>query len=231
MYKPQDMERPQYPMFKKVNGRIISFLSLKAALAIGVAVVFAIILALVLGIPTKDVSVATTDTDKLSAKTLLQAQRAAAALPEVEAEMAPLQNEAGTGPKTGLTSEQTVTYNELSQEKLKCKSTLTSYTSKTTSELTSLAKENGITRHTTDEEIEARVPNEKIESQQVVSVPARWAVALAIVGLAFMLFSEFGERSLAEKLMLTRKYATSQHVYKYKRHTGSHYDRQEALRS
>lgn len=228
MYRPQDPERPQYPMFKKVNGRIVSFLSLKAALALGASVLVAVLLAVALSIPKVEAVVQTTQQERLEAQTVLTAERAAAALAPAQSELATYRAEGGSGPKTGLNDKEYQHYLELSQEVSKCNAVLSACTAYAPAQLREMASGHGITRATTDAELEEMVPLEKDELQDAVAVPLRWAVALAVIGLSLIMLCEVnGERSLALKLIDSMRFAAAQHTYEYRRTAGSHYGAKE----
>ena len=225
MYRPSDMERPQYPMFKKVNGRIISFLSLKGALALGASVLFAIALAFLLGVPKVAVEVKTTQAEQLEVKTILNAEHAAVSRDATQTELALYQNETHTGAKTGITEDEYARYLELSQELSKYDAILSACTKYSEDELTLMAKEDGITYETTQDALEDKVLLVKTEQTDAIALPVRWAVAIAVIGLALMLLCEFGgERSLALKLIDSARFSSAQHTYTYKRCTGSHFE-------
>ena len=212
-------------MFKKVNGRIISFLSLKGAFALGVSVLFAIALAFLLGVPKTSVEVKTTQAEQLEAKTILSAEHAAVSRASVQTELAQYQNDTQTGPKTDITELEYSRYLELTQELSKYDAILSSCTKYTDVELTRMAKEDGITYETTEVELESKVPLVKTEAIDAIALPVRWAVAIAIIGLALMLLCEFGgERSLALKLIDSARFSRAQHTYTFKRCTGSHFE-------
>ena len=221
MYRPEDTKAPRYPVFEKLNGRIIPWISGKGALVIIAAFIIAASFIHLTAAWTRTVEVETTDAERAEALSHLSQVRDVAVYDEAEAEVGRLSDGQGA-PREDLTEEERERYYELISERAIAMRSIAAVISTDLAEMRREAESLGITARTTDEELAAFVPATKTAERRVVGAPVAVLVAGAIVLAAAALMVEPREgMNLYRLLREERAFKAKQHEYLYARRAGS----------
>ena len=190
MYKPLDEDNPQYPVFAKVNGRIISFLSRKAVLIIGITIVLCASLFIAADSIKQWVDTPLPATEKARLYDNLKAQRAAVQYQRIKSDMAAYEEEGVVRPNLSLEEKQA--YQDLKSRISMLEVALSVYNANQRDDLVHKAKEAGIGQ-ASDDELEAMVPNTKPEEVPVIDDFLRFILFVFIpVGIVISLVVEIG---------------------------------------
>lgn len=216
MYTPLDKGNPQYPFFKRINGRIISFLSARGAVAIGLAVLLALLLTSTVGKITTSSEVELTEHERVSAEERYKAYRAALVDAEIAEDLAPFY-ESETVLKDGLTQEEVDEAVSLRNERSANATYLVGYEDFELDGLRAEAAENGITASTSDAEISSMVPATKTVEEPVFDmffvISFFWVLPIGFVALMFLELD--GSSSFYTYLRDYVRYHRRQHRYYY----------------
>ena len=221
MYRPEDPKAPRYPVFEKVNGRIVPWLSAKGALAIIAACVLAGMFIHLSASWTRTVDVALADGDHADEVAHLERVRDVATYDEVEAELALLADSTGA-PREDLTDEERERYYELVGERAIAMRTVAVLVSSDLAELRAEAQELGITSSTTDAELAELIPPTRPEERRVIAAPLAILIAgiIVIAGAALFIEPREGE-NLYRLIREDKEFRSKQHEYLYAHRTGS----------
>lgn len=224
MYQPSNAERPEYPVFSRVNGRILSFLPGKGALVVLAAAALSLVLVSGIGGIVREEEVPLSEYEALQELERLKAERASLRVEEVEARIAEAEAAACQGPSSEGDAEDDLV--RLKGELSALEVTLGSLSSSELERLKAQALEDGVGSEDGDEELREKVPPTKREEIPVVD--GMTCVALfgfAPIATALVLVVEpSGMPSIASCIASKLRYARKQHVYFYCRSA----DREEA---
>lgn len=197
MYVPTDAKNPQYPVFARIDGRIVPFLSARCAVALVAAGVIACVLWAASGQILHEDVVAMTPAQTAEARDDLKAQLYAAKLDAAEEALSILADEDGK-PREDLDQKDLAAYQDAESERKSCESMLAAYSPAERASLVDRARESGIGAGMDLEGIERMVPTEMEVVEPVLDPLTRFAlcVLLPIVG-AGALFGEVGGMSIA----------------------------------
>lgn len=220
MYKPNDMNRPQYPVFRKVDGKIIPLFSGKAIVTVMVVILLCIAVFTTTGSITKTIEVNTTALEQNNELTDLKAQRAAMAYQQTRQEMEKLENEQGDKLST-LSIDQEKRYNELQNDADSKSLILASYTDEQQARLIISAQENDINPDTNDEELKTFVKMTRTEEVPVIDDFVRGIFLIFLpIGITLALVAEYEGNSLSKALMRMIYFKRKQHVFYYAKERG-----------
>lgn len=221
MYRPEDSAAPRYPVFEKVNGRIIPFVSAKGAAVVVAAALLAVLFIHFAANLTRDVTVALTQEEVAEEMARLESVRNVAALDEISSELEALTAASGT-PRADLGPEELERYYELVADKSIATRSVAMLVSAEISAMRTEAKELGITSSTTDEDLFSLIDTTKTQAKRIIGSPATILIALIIVSLAIgMVFEPAEGRNLYRLLVDMRRFNAKQHEYLYARTSGS----------
>lgn len=217
MYRPIDKLNPEYPVFKKVNGRIISFLSMKAFFACMAAVLVSIVLYVILGKVAYTETVAMDELERAESQNLYVAEWAALRMPEVEKALSQYTTSDGKA-KSDLSAGQRQTYLEYANERAALEIKIAGGGGASLEDLAEAACRNGLTAQMYEGEAIALAPVTKEVRTPYLSSMVRFSIGLLIVGFTILLSIEpGGSRSLAKSLIDLRHFSKKQHVFVYRR--------------
>ena len=224
MYPDIENANDTWPIFAKVDGRIIPWLDMKGLLILGAALLLAFGLNHVLSGWTHEVEVAKTQDEIELEYTELARARTAASLDSVTEELASLSLATGE-PRQDLAEDELERYYELLATSSLLKKETAAMLSSELIAARSLAQEQNITQTTSDEELLAMIELTRTDTLRVVPATVSLFVCALIVlaAAAFVLEPEEG-RTLAGYLTESRKFNKKQHEYLYSRLTGSYTD-------
>lgn len=217
MYKPTDVERPQYPVFAKVNGRIIPFLSIKGVIAIAATLALGIGLFVAFSMLTHEIDIEVAQADRSIEYDSFKAQRAAVRLDAAQDELAPYEDGDGK-PRADLSAEDKMRYQEIVAGRSSVEVTLSVYTPDQRADLAVRAAENGIAAETSDAELEAMVAKTKREVVPVIDDFMRFVIFVFLpLGACIASVVEIDGMSLVSAISDRVAFRRKQHVYFYRR--------------
>lgn len=217
MYKPQDDDRPQYPVFAKVNGRIIPFLSLKGFLAIAAVLVVGVGLFFAAAAVTHEVDVDVPPAEQSAEHDAIKAQRSAVQYDAARRSLEPYVDGEGAV-RADLGVEERIEYQELSSKASSLEVVLSMYSPSQRADLAERAAERGITAETSDEELEGMVATTRRATVPVMDDFMRFLVFIFIpVGAAISAVFEVDGMSLVSAIGDRVSYRRKQHVFFYRR--------------
>lgn len=217
MYRPEDKKNPQYPVFARLNGRVISWLSLKCFVATVAAAVLAVALWAGLGSLTQHVSSPLTAEQSLAYRTELDQERSVLQLDTAKAALEPYLAADGSI-KEGLSESQFAEGYDLQVRVGELESVTSLLSDEEIAALRSEAAKDGVTAETTDEELDAMVPDYADEEVPLVSGQVRFALAVCLVAFALFFSAEWLDGpSLAYLIRQRVAYNRQQHAFRYRK--------------
>lgn len=217
MYKPSDATNPQYPVFRKLNGRIIPFLGARGIAAIAATLALGVLLFAATGNIVHDVNVDVSASDMQLERENLRAERAAVQLGEAQARLAPYQAEGGAA-RDDLTAEERGAYQEAKAAASAAEIALAIYGPDQRTALSAAAAADGIAADTTDEELQSKVVTSRIEIRPVVDDLLRFAaLVFAPTVIAVVVVFESDGTSLASLVADRLAFNRKQKTYYYSR--------------
>ena len=214
-------ETAEWPIFAKVDGRIIPWMSVKGAIVLGVALLLAFFINHELSSLTYVAEVAKTGDEMALDLERLVVARDALALDETESELASLSAPDGS-PRVDLAEEELERFYDLTAREALLRRRVSGLLSSELIAARELADDYGITGLTGDEELSALVPTEKQVARRVVSQPVCLILlAFFVIATAAFVLEPTEGRTLAGYFISLRRFSASQHEYLYRRSTGS----------
>lgn len=201
MYQPENAERPQYPMFPKVNGRVLSFLSGAGVAAVALTAALGIALFSLTGLIVRETQVPLSQAERAEEVGMLTAARDLLVLDQAEAALAEIDQDS-----SGQASPER---QQLAERRQAAALSLASVDEADYPLLLAEAERRGISAETTDEEIEAMAASTKTAVEPYLGDFERGVALIAApAALALMLFVEpAGCPSLASVLMDARAFS------------------------
>lgn len=221
MYKPLDPDVPQYPVFAKVNGRIIPFLSAKGFAAIAAAVLLGTVLFAATGAFVHDVEVPMPGNEVQNARDDLKAARAAAQLESARSALRQYETSEGDA-REGLSAAERADYQQVRSEASTAELALSMYSPDQRARLLDDAAVKGISPSTEDAELEAMAPTTAVETRPVVDDFVRFVVLgfVPFVGTISAVVESADGTSLASMVTERVRFARRQRTFFYSRMEG-----------
>ena len=216
-----ETNQAEWPIFAKVDGRILPWMSLKGALILGAACLLAFALNHAAAGWTREAEADRSAADIAADVDEMKLARTVVALDEVTSELEALSGALGE-PKDGLSEEELERFYELTATSTLLRKDTAVMLSSELASARKLAADRGITPSTADSELEALAPKTEMREVRVIPQPvALLLVAFIVVTTAvFVLEPEEGS-NLAGRFAEMRTFRRKQHEYLYSRLTGS----------
>lgn len=192
MYAPEDGRNPQYPVFARIDGRIIPFLSLRCVVAVAVSLAIAAVLWAASGMVVHEAEVDLTPSESSEARAEAKAQLYAVRLAALEEAIEPYVGDDGE-PDPSIGEDGLAELRELQSQRDSMAALLADYGPDERAELAEAGRAAGMGAGMDETDIEAFVPETRVSVEPVLTRPARFALfVICPVATAIVMFGEFG---------------------------------------